>query len=101
MNCDAPRDDRLGSGGTSAFAGVLPTIANQRAERIQGAGPHPSASIGPVAATRLAGLWKRCVASDYWEFLKWSAMAVALFWLLIYHLSQSAGQLPDFVYVNF
>ena len=35
------------------------------------------------------------------KFIKWNLMAAALFWLLVYQLSDTAEKLPDFVYVNF
>jgi hypothetical protein len=34
-------------------------------------------------------------------FVKWSLMLSSLFWMIVYHLSQQAVRLPDFVYVNF
>ena len=36
-----------------------------------------------------------------WRFCKWSGMTAAVFWMLVYMLSESAAKLPDFVYVNF
>jgi hypothetical protein len=33
--------------------------------------------------------------------IKWSGMLIALFWVLIYKLSQQNLRLPEFVYVNF
>lgn len=33
--------------------------------------------------------------------LKWSLMAVAVFWTLVYRLSEEAAKIPEFVYVNF
>jgi hypothetical protein len=39
--------------------------------------------------------------SPYWRFAKWSFMTSALFWLVVYRLSDVAEKLPDFVYVNF
>ena len=41
------------------------------------------------------------VSRRFWSFLKWSLMTSALFWILVYHLSQSARRVPEFVYVNF
>ncbi len=32
---------------------------------------------------------------------KWSLMVAAIFWVLVYKLSQTQAQLPEFVYVNF
>jgi len=39
--------------------------------------------------------------SVFWSFAKWSFMFTALFWLLVYKLSQQMVHLPEFVYVNF
>ena len=39
--------------------------------------------------------------SMFWGFTKWSLMSAALFWLLVYKLSQQMVHLPEFVYVNF
>jgi hypothetical protein len=39
--------------------------------------------------------------SRFWGFSKWSLMCTALFWVVIYKLSQEASRLPEFVYVNF
>ncbi len=33
--------------------------------------------------------------------LKWALMTAALFWVVVFKLSQAKIQLPDFVYVNF
>jgi len=41
------------------------------------------------------------IAGPYWTFFKWSAMAMAILWALVYAESQSAQNLPNFVYVNF
>jgi hypothetical protein len=35
------------------------------------------------------------------RFCKWSFMTAAVFWMVVYLLSETAEQLPDFVYVNF
>ena len=40
-------------------------------------------------------------SSRFWPFTKWSLMSTALFWVVIYKLSQEAVRLPEFVYVNF
>jgi hypothetical protein len=39
--------------------------------------------------------------ASYWLFCKWSMMAAAIFWMMIYMLSEKADKLPNFVYVNF
>jgi hypothetical protein len=36
-----------------------------------------------------------------WKMLRWSMMAAAIFWVLVYRLGSEAGNLPEFVYVNF
>ena len=40
-------------------------------------------------------------AQNYRDALKVSIMLVALFWMLVFRLSESAPKVPDFVYVNF
>ncbi len=39
--------------------------------------------------------------SPYWQFCKWSFMSAAVFWMVIYIVSEAAEKLPNFVYVNF
>ena len=39
--------------------------------------------------------------SSYGRFCKWSGMSACIMWILIYMLSESAANWPDFVYVNF
>jgi hypothetical protein len=39
--------------------------------------------------------------TPYRKFCKWSAMSAAIFWMIIYMLSQAATRWPGFVYVNF
>lgn len=39
--------------------------------------------------------------TDLWVLFKWAAMASAVFWMVVYNLSQQAVRLPEFVYVNF
>jgi len=36
-----------------------------------------------------------------WVFFKWSVMAAAIFWALVYAESRESENLPNFVYVNF
>lgn len=37
-----------------------------------------------------------------WRFgLKWTLMLAAIFWTVVYKLSESGVKVPDFVYVNF
>ena len=38
---------------------------------------------------------------SYSSSLKLALMLAALFWMLVYRLSESAPNVPDFVYVNF
>jgi hypothetical protein len=35
------------------------------------------------------------------QFCKWSVMSAAVFWMVVYLLSEAAEKLPNFVYVNF
>lgn len=39
--------------------------------------------------------------SHVWAVVKWSLMSSAVFWMIIYRLSQLAVRMPEFVYVNF
>ena len=39
--------------------------------------------------------------SDCYPLLKWGLMSAALFWMLVFLSSESAKDLPNFVYVNF
>ena len=39
--------------------------------------------------------------SPRFTLVKWAAMAAAVFWTLIYQVSQQGASLPEFVYVNF
>ena len=39
--------------------------------------------------------------SPRFTLMKWAAMAAAVFWTLIYQVSQQGASLPEFVYVNF
>ena len=39
--------------------------------------------------------------SPHVQFCKWSSMSAAIFWMLVYVLSEAAEKLPNFVYVNF
>jgi len=41
------------------------------------------------------------VLLSYAQLIKWSAMAGAIAWYLIYRLSEQAARIPEFVYVNF
>lgn len=36
-----------------------------------------------------------------WMLIKWSVMAAAVIWMIIYRLSLDVVRLPEFVYVNF
>jgi hypothetical protein len=45
--------------------------------------------------------WRVTVRPTYWTALKVSLMLSALFWTVIYRLSESVARVPDFVYVNF
>lgn len=79
----------------------MPIIPELPREGVRSAHPRQQAAVKSASAKGITGRWKELKASQYWTFLKWSIMAVTLFWLLVYHLSDSAGKLPDFVYVNF
>jgi ABC-type long-subunit fatty acid transport system fused permease/ATPase subunit len=35
------------------------------------------------------------------HFIKWALMLLVLFWMVVFRLSESVDQLPEFVYVNF
>jgi hypothetical protein len=39
--------------------------------------------------------------SQLWTILKWSLMWSAIFWMIVFRLSQQVVRLPEFVYVNF
>ena len=52
----------------------------------------------PVSAWAGGPPW---LGSKMAHAVKWSAMLVALFWMLVFRLSQSVERLPEFVYVNF
>ena len=43
----------------------------------------------------------RHVSTIPWTGIKVSLMLAALFWVLVYRLSESVAKVPDFVYVNF
>jgi hypothetical protein len=40
-------------------------------------------------------------SNAYWTALKWSVMAAAIFWTLVYRLSEQRVELSGFVYANF
>lgn len=41
------------------------------------------------------------MADGYKTLLKWSLMAVAIAWTIVYRLSEEAAKVPEFVYANF
>jgi len=45
--------------------------------------------------------FKSITKSNYWILVKWSLMAVSIFWMIVFLLSEQAAQVPEFVYVNF
>ena len=51
--------------------------------------------------TKLWGERKIMRESPHLQFCKWSSMSAAIFWMLVYVLSEAAEKLPNFVYVNF
>ncbi len=44
---------------------------------------------------------KSFVSSSLWRLLKWSLMSGAVFWVIVFKLSERGIKVPDFVYVNF
>lgn len=36
-----------------------------------------------------------------WRYARWCGMLIAIFWLLVFKVSQHSAKLPEFVYVNF
>lgn len=71
------------------------------ASPIAGGRPRVPNSAAPKRRNTVGMLVERVVPQHYWPFIKWSIMSSALFWMLVYHLSQNARAIPDFVYVNF
>ncbi len=53
-------------------------------------------ALAKAAKARLAAL-----DPSIWRMLRWSLMAAALFWVIVYRLGASGSALPGFVYVNF
>jgi hypothetical protein len=39
--------------------------------------------------------------AQLWMLSKWALMAAAVFWIVVFRLSQQTVKLPEFVYVNF
>ena len=100
MSHNGSPSDRRGALQVST-AEAMPPVARAPLETVGPNGSDEGARLGTAATEWVSYSWARLTASDYWTFLKWSAMATVLFWLLVYRLSESMGKLPDFVYVNF
>jgi hypothetical protein len=56
---------------------------------------------GPVSRRFSGANGRSKWASFRVPFLKSAAMLLALFWMLVFRLSQAVERLPEFVYVNF